>query len=55
MDAGSTRLDADTSHGGIPSVTLPVPLREMLGEAGLPSAQQLRCPNDQTSGDGVLR
>jgi hypothetical protein len=27
----------------------------MLGEAGLPSAQQLRCPNDQTSGDGVLR
>ncbi len=37
MDPGSTRLDAATPHGELAS---PVPLRQMLGEAGLSSAQQ---------------
>lgn len=37
MDAGSTRLDAATPHGEFASL---VPLRRMLGEAGLSSAQQ---------------
>ena len=37
MDPGSTRLDAAAPRAGVPS---PVPLREMLGEAGVSSAQQ---------------
>ena len=40
MDAGSTQLDADAPALAVPSHGKPVPLREMLGEAGLSSAQQ---------------
>ncbi len=37
MDAGSTQFDAAAPRAGAPS---PVPPRNMLGEAGLTSAQQ---------------
>ena len=37
MDAGSTRLDPEATRSSAPA---PVPLRRLLGEAGVSSAQQ---------------